>query len=160
MCSSDLVELHVPGQQEVSLNEFSLASLRDLSDAITLDGKVSAGGYKSFETDFKVEDNGNLDIYLISGDVIIDAHRFDGDLEEDSFQSVPVHPGTPSFRKNWYGGNSHTRDEANDPVRNTDIVINEIMYNAPSDRRTAEFIELYNKGQLAVDLSEIGRAHV
>ena len=27
------------------------------------------------------------------------------------------------------------------------------MYNAPSDRRTAEFIELYNKGQLAVDLS-------
>ncbi|NRB45103.1 MAG: lamin tail domain-containing protein, partial [Verrucomicrobiales bacterium] len=149
----DWVELHVPGQQEVSLSGFSLASLRDFSDAIALEGSVTAGGYKSFETDFKVENNGNLDIYLISGEIVIDAHRFDRDLEEDSFQSVPVYSGTPSFRKEWYGGTGHTRDEANDPVRSTDIVINEIMYDAPSDGRTAEFIELYNKSQSAVDLS-------
>ena len=149
----DWVELQVPGQQEVSLSGFSLATSEDFSDAIALDGSISAGGYKSFETDFKVEDNGNLDIYLISGEIVIDAHRFDRDLEEESFQSVPVFSGAPNFRKEWYGGAGHTRDAANDPVRNTDIVFNEIMYDAPSDGRTAEFVELYNRGSVVVDLS-------
>ena len=149
----DWVELHVPRQQEVSLSGFSLATLEDFSDAIDLDGSISAGGYKSFETDFKVEDNGNLDIYLISGQIVIDAHRFDRDLGEESFQSVPAFKDAPNFRKEWYGGTGHTRDAVNDPVRNTNIVINEIMYDAPSDGRTAEFVELFNRGSAVVDLS-------
>ena len=149
----DWIELHVPGQQEVSLDEFALASLKDFSDAINLDGKIPSGGYVSFETDFKVENNSTFDVYLVTGTTVIDAHRFAGDSKEDTLQSVQVHSGHPQFRKEWYRGAGNTRNAANDPVRNADIVINEIMYDAPSDGRTAEFIELYNKGQSTVDLS-------
>ncbi|HVR74131.1 MAG TPA: lamin tail domain-containing protein, partial [Planctomycetota bacterium] len=47
---------------------------------------------------------------------------------------------------------SPTRGTPNSVPRTTDVVINEIYYNPPEER-TGEFIELYNRGAAAVDIS-------
>ena len=143
----DWVELHVPGTSSVNASTLSLASINDLSNATGLSGSIPGGGYVSFDVDFPVEPNGNLELYLSRGNTVIDARKFDRDNSEESFQTLP--PGGEI-----YGGPGHTRDAANDPsARITDIVINEIMYDAPSDQRNAEWIELYNRGGSAIDLS-------
>ena len=143
----DWVELHVPGNAGVSADTLTLSSLSDLSDATALAGNIPAGGYVSFDVDFPVEPNGNLSLFLAQGSTVLDAHKFDRDLGEESYQSLP--PGGE-----FYGGAGHTRDAANNPsARNTDIVINEIMYDAPSDQVRHEYIELYNRGPATVDLS-------
>ena len=77
---------------------------------------------------------------------VLNARKFDRDLEEESFQSLPV-------GEEFYGGAGSTRDAANAPSsRNTNIVINEIMFDAPSDQRGQEYIELFNRGASSVDL--------
>ena len=142
----DWIELHAPGQQSVSLEGFSVSSKRDFSDRISLNGLVDPGGYIAFDSNFDVEDNGNINLFILQGSTVVDAHPFYRDLDEESFQSFP--PG-----KEWYGGDGSTKGLPNAPNYNSDIVINEIMYDAPSDGRTAEFVELYNKGQVSVNLS-------
>ena len=142
----DWVELYVPGQEPVNLEGFAVSSQQDFSDAVMLDGSIPGGGYASVEVDFPVAGNGECRIHVIAGNNVLDAHRFDRDFGEESFQSDP--PGAE-----WYGGPGHSRNSANTPSRNTDIVINEIMYDAPSDGRNAEFVELFNRGVASVDLS-------
>ena len=71
----------------------------------------------------------------------------DRDNSEETFQSFPV-------GEEWFGGAGHTRDSPNDPVsRQSSIVINEIMYDSPSDHGTAEYIELYNRGTDTINLT-------
>src|SRR4029453_19204316 len=59
----------------------------------------------------------------------------------------------PAGRREWYNDTVATQDAQNNPARNTDIVINEIMADPPSNQRDGEFIELYNKGAADVGLS-------
>ena len=143
----DWVELHAPGNSSISTAGLQLSPSRSFSDTVDLGALVPAGGYVSFPVNLPIDDNGDVDLFLIKGDAVIDAARLDRDLGEEGFQSYPV-------GQEWYGGMGHTRDAANDPSsRQTNIVINEIMYDAPSDQGTAEYIELYNRGAEAVDLS-------
>ncbi|HBE98228.1 MAG TPA: hypothetical protein DDW68_13760, partial [Verrucomicrobiales bacterium] len=46
-----------------------------------------------------------------------------------------------------------TQNAANNPDRETAIVINEMMVDSPSNQRDGEYIELYNRGGSLVDLS-------
>jgi len=143
----DWVELYTPGSASVSANTLAISSLADLSDATVLSGTIPGGGYMSFDVDFPVDANGNINLYVAQGATVLAAQKLDRDLGEESFQSVPV-------GKEFFGGAGHTRDAANDPTaRQTDIVINEIMYDAPSDHVNAEYIELFNRGDSAIDLS-------
>ncbi|MDB4383945.1 lamin tail domain-containing protein, partial [Akkermansiaceae bacterium] len=143
----DWVELHAPGSAPASVSGLALATTRSLTNAVDLNGSVPAGGYLSFPLTLPIDDNGDVDLFLIQGSSVIDAARLDRDNGEETFQSLPV-------GKEWFGGPGHTRDEANNPVsRQTSIVINEIMYDAPSDHGTAEYIELYNRSTEVVDLT-------
>ena len=65
----------------------------------------------------------------------------------DSFQAYP------EGSDEWYATVESTRDAPNAPDRTVDIVINEVMFDPPSDERDGEFIELFNRGTEAVDLS-------
>lgn len=143
----DWIELHAPGGSAVSAASFKLSPNRQLTDAIDLAGTIPSGGYLSFPVALAPDENGDLDLFLIQGSTVIDAARLDRDRGEESFQSFPV-------GQEWFGGMGHTKDAPNDPsARQTSIVINEIMYDAPSDQGTGEFIELYNRGSESVDLS-------
>lgn len=143
----DWVELHAPGGFPVSVSGLALASTRSLNNAVNLNGSIPAGGYLSFPLTLPIDENGDVDLFLVQGSTVIDAARLDRDNDEDTFQSLPV-------GEEWYGGPGDTRDAPNDPVsRKTSIVINEIMYDSPSDHGTAEYIELYNRGAEAVDLT-------
>ncbi len=58
----------------------------------------------------------------------------------------------PAGSTEWYSAVTDTRDAQNNPARNTDVVVNEIMANPPSGQRDGEFIELYNRGAAAVNV--------
>lgn len=143
----DWIELHAPGNSAISATDFKLSDNRQLTGKIDLAGTIPAGGYVSFPITVTPDVNGDLDLFLIQGSTVVDAARLDRDRGEETFQSYPV-------GKEWYGGMGHTQNAPNNPsARQTAIVINEIMFDAPSDQRTGEYIELYNRGSQSVDLS-------
>ena len=143
--NTDWIELHAPNAFPVGATPFKLSSTKSLSDAVSLSGTIPAGGYQSFPAVFTPDENGDLNIFLSGGVTVLSAARLDRDHGEESFQF---------FDGEFYGSTGHTQDAPNDPVsRQTNIVINEIMYDAPSDQGTGEFIELYNRSGDAISLS-------
>jgi hypothetical protein len=104
----DWVELHAPGNSTVSLSGMALASTRSFTNAVDLAGSVSAGGYLSIPLTLEIDENGDLDLFLIQGSSVIDAVRLDRDKSEETFQSFPV-------GEEWFGGPGDTRDAAERP---------------------------------------------
>lgn len=143
----DWIELHAPGSSPVSVADFKLSPTRTFTDTVDLAGSIPAGGFLSFPVTLPTDENGDVDLFLIHGSTVVDAARLDRDRGEESFQSYPV-------GKEWFGGMGHTQDAPNNPsARQTSIVINEIMYDSPSDHGTGEYIELYNRGTETVSLA-------
>ena len=143
----DWVELSADSDAAIPVEGLSLTSKIDFSDAIPLSGSVSGNSPKSWDVNFSSENTNEIRVYLItSGGTVLAADSFRVRDGVESYQSDP--PG-----KEWFRGPGHTKNAANEPVRETSIIINEIMSDPPSDERNGEFIELYNRGNEAVDLS-------
>jgi hypothetical protein len=144
----DWVELRNDGTTTASATGFSLASLADLSNAMPLSGSVGAGGYVSFDVDFAPDNDGDIRLFLVgTSNRVASAVKTRRIVGRDSWQVFPA------GGRQWYCSPTSTRDAANNPARNTDIVINEIMADPPSNQVDAEFVELYNRGAATVDLS-------
>ena len=143
----DWVEFHNTSDSPIPLAGLFLASSSDFSDKAPLAGTVPAGGYASQDFAFPAP-SGSLTLFLLnSADTVLSARNFDRSALGESLQAFP------NGSKEWFGSGTSSRDAANNPSRNTNIVINEIMYDPPSDERSGEFIELYNRGATSVDLS-------
>jgi hypothetical protein len=119
---------------------------------------IAAGGYVSFTDaqlglDFSVAPPGEIGdrklIVLVapSGEQVLDAYNFEPELAEMSEARVP--DGDSEFE----GAAEPTRDAANLMSVNSDVVINEVMYHPIDGDPDKEYIELYNRGAAAVDLS-------
>jgi len=149
----DWVELRTTTAAAVNVDGLKLATAADLSGGVTLTGSIPGNGFASYTVSFAPDANGEVPVYLATaGGTVLSAQKFDrrGDAAIESFQSVPQ-PGVAG--QEWFASPGHTRDAANAPERNTGIVINEIMFDPPSDARNGEFIELYNKGAAPVNLT-------
>ncbi len=143
----DWVEVFNPGTASVSTSGLFLASLEDFSDKVALGAVISAGGHFSWTTTF-VDGGGDRTLYLIdSANNVLDAIAVEEMAPRDHFAAYP--DGSGEFFASVVGSQSAT----NNPTREVDIVITELMVDPPSGHRDGEFIELYNKGVGTVDLS-------
>lgn len=143
----DWVELHNDSDASAALDGLFLASRPDLTDKVALTGSMSVGGFTSRETAFPVS-GGEVTLYLVNGaDTVLWSRVLARPATGDAQQAFP------DGADEWYASATSSRDAANNPPRQTNVVINEIMYDAPSDEPSAEFIELYNRGSNTVDLS-------
>ncbi len=143
----DWVEFHNTGSPSLLLDGLFLVSDNDFSNKVALTGSVAANGYASRDFAFPVS-GGEATLFLVnSANTVLWAGVFAQSINGDSVQAFP------NGSNEWYTAALATRDTANNPPRNTNVVINEIMYDAPSDETAAEFIELYNRGTTAADLS-------
>jgi hypothetical protein len=135
------------GDEDLSLVGLRLASRADLTDAVELIGDVPAGGRTSVDTDFALED-GAVRLWLAdSAGRVWDARRIRRPVGRNSVQAHP------EGSAEWYATALATRDTVNVPDRMADIVINEVMFDPPSDERDGEYVEIYNRGSAAVDLT-------
>jgi len=146
--SVDWVELVNTSEVSVSVNGLYLSSQPDFSDRIRLTGSLTSGGQASWGVNFALDGNDEVALYLTdSANTVLAARRF---------QHVPGCESSQAFpdgATEWYVTTNSTRNLPNNPVRLTDVVINEVMFDPPSDQLDGEFIELYNRGSGAMDVS-------
>lgn len=145
----DWVEFHNSSQASASLDGLFLASARDFSDKIALGDAIVGGGFASVETSVDVGDaDGNVSLFVFdeSNTVI---HAITVSLDSDRRHVAAFPDGSNRFFVSEVG----SRNEANEPDRETDIVITELMVEPPTGHRDGEYVELYNKGTETVNLS-------
>jgi hypothetical protein len=143
----DWVEFYNSGAEAVSPDGLFLASKADLSDKVPLADSVPPGSYASQDFAFAVS-GGQVTLFLVNEtDTVLAARVFERPTHGDSLQAFP------QGSDEWYASTTSTRGAANDPARNTNVVINEILFDPPSNEPACEFVELYNRGTAAVDVS-------
>ena len=144
----DWVELHNAATVEASTEGLWLASLRDFSDKVPLELTIDADGAASLDTAFIIETNLASTLFLInSSNQVLDAAYANAHPER------PYVAAYPQGSRRFYLSASGSRDLCNDPERETNIVITELMVEPPTGHRDGEFIELYNNGRTPIDLS-------
>jgi hypothetical protein len=156
-----LNEVHFLGQSRVNWIEvfnhsespvtgagLFLASKPDFSDKIPIAPLIPGRGFASQACRFFVKKSG-LELFLVNASgTVLDSRFFDVPAGGGSYQAFP------EGSQEWYLGSADTRDAANQPLRNRNVIISEIMYHPPSVLSNAvQFIELFNRGQAPVDLS-------
>ena len=141
----DWVELYNSGEGTVNLDGLSVATRRDFSDRIPLLGQVPGRGINVVAVDF--EARGQMPIYLLNGDSVLQSEMFEGPEGEGSVQAFP------DGGSEWFAVVKDTKGAGNNPARHENVVINEVMFNPPGDHRGGEYIELFNRDTEAIDLS-------
>jgi hypothetical protein len=136
------VELFNASPQAGSLEGLALAAGDGLTNAIALSGTIGPGQLKSWQ----VPATNPLRIMLVASAGIV----IDSVLVPDGVANYQAYPdGTTE----WFRTSSASVGQPNPSPLQTNIVINEIMYDFPTGHGGAEFIELFNRGPEEVDLS-------
>ena len=142
----DWVELYNSGRTPFPLAGLFLTSKPGTPERVPLDGSLPPRGSRSWKVNFPVEQE-EVPVFVVDGTGLVqDAHVFTTSQHGDTWQAFP------DGAREWFIGEKDTRDQTNNPARNTAIVINEIMYKTPATQKGSEFVELYNRGDKAVDL--------
>lgn len=144
----DWVELRNAASVPASTDGFFLATQSNLSDKVPLAGPMAAGAYFSQATAFAAEADGSVTLYLCDS-----ANRVRETLRAKHTGGRNALQRFPADSNEWYQSLTDSRDAANNPARQTGIVINEIMADTPGNQREGEFIELYNSTAAAISLS-------
>lgn len=148
----DFIELHNYSPFAVNLSGCYLTDERNTNIFRIPDGTtLGAGGFIAFdenELGFALSSSGET-IYFVNSNAtrVIDAVRFDGQANGVAYGRYP--DGAAAFHEL----SARTPAAANAPLLLRDIVINEIMYNPLSGSNGDEYVELYNRGTAAVDVS-------
>lgn len=151
----DFVELYNHSTQPVNISGAYITDEADRTNQFQIPNGtiIPARGFVSFEIStntagFALSSSGER-IYLVNSNRtrVIDALKFGA-------QENGVSTGRyPDGNNAWYRMASLTPGEGNSPIRMDPIVINEIMYSPISGDNDDEYVELYNRGTQAVDVS-------
>ena len=139
----DWVEIHNTGTAGANLNGLFLSGARGFGDKVPITGVVPQRGFLTLDVSFS---NNSVLFLMDENDVVQNAVAYDRDAGRDHVAAYP--DGSNDF----YSSVPGSRDNPNDPSRESNVVINEIMVETPSGHRDGEFIELFNKGGSAVDM--------
>lgn len=141
------IELFNPSPVTLTTGGLFLASNPDLSDKIAITGNISPSGFVTFPVSFP-DEGGELTLFLVnaSGQVIDSAF-----LRHEAPRRFSA--AFPDGSENFYSSGTGSQGLANNPDRETGIVITELMVDPPTGHRDGEFIELYNNTETAIDLS-------
>ncbi len=151
------VEIHNRSNGPIDISGYRMTDEPANLTKATIPGgtSIAAGGYVSF-TDAQL----GLDFSpaLAGGRVFIALVSGDGQRVLDAFNFEPQFTDFSEARlggddKKFSDACDPTRDAANATSVNTSVVINEIMYHPPDNDNRKEFVELYNRGGAAVDLT-------
>jgi len=143
----DWVEFYNADEGGFSLDGLFLASERDLTDQQALAGMIAPRGRLSVTTGFPAAGS-DVTLYLVNGSGTVLAARH--------FERSPIGASLEAFPdggREFYGSPIGTRDLPNTPPIQDSIVINEVMFDPPSDEVSGEYVELYNRGGAPLDLS-------
>ncbi len=142
----DWVELYHGGTTTQSMSGLFLSSRRDFSDKVSLSGAIAPRGFRSWEVDFSTG-GGDEVLWLVdSGNRVIDA------VVVEQVSGREYSAAYPDGSGRFYASESGSRNAANDPTRETGIVITELMVEPPSSHRDGEYIELYNNSGRTISL--------
>ncbi len=148
----DFIELYNRGGQALDLSGCSLSDDPATNKYVLPAGAViAAHGFVSFQQSqlgFSLKAAGQT-IYFRNpaGSRVLDAARYEDQLNGVSFGR------TPDGGVAWRPLAARTPGAANSGPRASDIVINEIMYAPISLNSDDQYVELYNRGAAAVDVS-------
>ena len=145
--SMDWVELHNASSAPVLLDGSFLACRADFSSQVALAGQIPAHGYRSWPVAFPFHHQ-ECPVFLVSSaNDVLDSRVFQLPGIGEDWQVFP------DGAREWYASSVTTRDAPNHPPHETNIVINEIMFDPPSHLGIGEYVELFNRGPSEVDLS-------
>jgi hypothetical protein len=148
----DFVELYNSGNQAVDLSGYIVSDDAALARfRIPVGTTIPAHGfiaYNETQLGFALKAAGEQLYFMNSNQTrVIDAVRFDGQAPGTSSGRSP--DGAPEFSDLQ----SPTPNQANQPARVHDVVINEIMYHPISGNPDDEYVELFNQDTNAVRLA-------
>jgi hypothetical protein len=148
----DFIELYNHGNQAVDLSGCILTDAADTNKFVIPKGTViPPRGFAAFDEaqlGFALNAAGET-IYFKNSDQsrVLDAVSF-----EAQENGVPF-GRSPDGASEFYPLLARTPDGTNSPIRISDIAINEIMYAPLSGNSQDQYVELYNQGPYAVNLS-------
>jgi regulation of enolase protein 1 (concanavalin A-like superfamily) len=148
----DFIELHNHSAQPVDVGGAWLTDNPATNKfQIPAPAVIPAGGFLSFNQNglgFALSSGGERILFVNPGQTrVIDALGFDAQANGVSSGRYP--DGAPGFQPLA----ARTPGVANAPPLTDDVVINEVMYHPISENSDDEFVELFNAGTNAVDLS-------
>ncbi|MCF7668950.1 MAG: lamin tail domain-containing protein, partial [Verrucomicrobia bacterium] len=148
----DFIELYNHSETDIDISNLSLSD-DPTRDKFTIPRGtiISSHGFVAFKQDqlgFALDAEGET-IYLKNpaGDRILDAVRFRPQATGISSGRYP--DGAPNFHEL----SAKTFAKPNAPLLIRDVVINELNFHPISENSDEEFVELHNKGNSTVDLS-------
>jgi hypothetical protein len=142
----DWVEIHNQSATALTLEDLLLSDNRLFDAKLALHGEIEPHGFATATVNFPAD--GGTHIFLATGSgTVLDAAVFERPRRGFSWQAFPDGNGE------WYSTGNETRNLPNAPDRTTSIVINEVMFDPPSNQIEGEYLELFNRGAQPVDLS-------
>lgn len=149
----DYIELYNYGDRDVDLSGCHLTDDADEMGYIFPEGSViEAKGFVALdqnELGFALSSGGEaIALRAPNSGRVIDALRFPGQANGIALGRFP--DGSPL----WSRLDSFTFASSNSPKRLSEIVINEIMYHPIGENSEEEFLELHNRSDAEIDLSD------